>query len=225
MAPNNPCFPRALLFDLDGTLADTEHLHFAATNRALAEYGVKIGKSYYAEHMFGGKDEEIVERLLPDRSPRERRRFVTTKERLFRESVTDLQPTSGLMALLDWADAEGVALALVTSAPRENMELLMTRLGLDGRFSEVVLGDELPETKPHPLPYRTALRRLGVAPEDAIGFEDSPPGIRALRGARVVAVGVATTYSEIELRKVGAQHAIPDFRAPELQEILSGGVR
>ena len=59
----------ALLFDLDGTLVDTDALHFAATQQALERFGVTISQDYYAEHIYGGKNEDIVRRLLPGQSP------------------------------------------------------------------------------------------------------------------------------------------------------------
>ena len=124
------------------------------------------------------------------------------------------------MALLDWAAAAGVATALVTSAPRANMELVLARLGLAERFAVVVLGDELANSKPNPLPYITALRRLGVAAEEAVGFEDSPVGIRAVCGAEVLAVGLATTYSPADLRRAGAELVIADFHDAGLRRIL-----
>lgn len=215
----------ALLFDLDGTLVDTDHLHFAATQQALVQFDVAISEDYYAEHICGGKNEDIVRRLLPGQPPARQRDYVETKERLFRESLRELEPTAGVIALLDWAQAAGVATALVTSAPRDNMELVLARLGLTRRFPVVVLGDELSESKPHPLPYLTALRHLGVAPEEAVGFEDSPVGIRAVRGAEVLAIGISTTYSPDDLRKAGADHVIPDFRAVELRRILEARFR
>ncbi len=216
---------RALLFDLDATLVDSDHLHFAATRQALARFGAAIDKGYYAEHICGGKNEDIVRRLLPGRSPAQQRGYVRTKERLFRESLCEIEPAAGVIAFLDWAAATGVATALVTSAPRENMELVLARLGLTRRFPVVVLGDELPDSKPDPLPYTTALRRLGVVAEEAVGFEDSPAGIRAVRGAGVLAIGVATTYSPADLRKAGADHVIPDFQTDELWRILEARFR
>ena len=135
-------------------------------------------------------------------------------------TTAEVEPIAGVVALLDWAAAAGVATALVTSAPRANMELVLARLGLAERFAVVVLGDELANSKPNPLPYITALRRLGVVAEEAVGFEDSPVGIRAVCGAEVLAVGLATTYSPADLRRAGADLVIADFHDAGLRRIL-----
>ena len=208
------------MFDLDGTLVDTDAHHFAATQQALERFGVTISQDYYAEHICGGKNQDIVRRLLPGHSPARRRDYIETKEKFFRDSLRELEPIAGVVALLDWAAAAGVATALVTSAPRANMELVLARLGLSEHFAVVVLGDELANSKPNPLPYITALRRLGVAAEEAVGFEDSPVGIRAVCGAEVLAVGLATTYSPADLRRAGADLVIADFHDAGLRRIL-----
>ena len=94
------------------------------------------------------------------------------------------------------------------------------RAEADDEVAVVVLGDELANSKPNPLPYITALRRLGVAAEEAVGFEDSPVGIRAVCGAEVLAVGLATTYSPADLRRAGADLVIAAFHDAGLRRIL-----
>ena len=207
---------KALLFDLDGTLVDTDHLHFAAHRKALAVYDLDIDQSYYAQHICGGRNEDIADKLLGQRPIDERREYVRQKEQIFRDSLNFLQPMPGLMKLLDWSEQSGLDLALVTSAPKENADLLLLRLRLQDRFPVMVLGEDIAESKPHPMPYITALERLNVSPDEAIAFEDSPPGISAVQGAGIYAVGVATSFSPDQLRHAGAQCVIEDFRAPQL---------
>ncbi len=145
-----------LLFDLDGTLVETDPVHFAAFNDVLTRYGKPaVDQHEYDTRIIGHHNSEIFARLFPDRSPQEQARLADEKEALFRSRADDLKPSPGLLDLLDWATAAGVGIAVVTNAPRENAELMLEVLGLSRRFAAVVLGDDLPHAKPHPLPYLT----------------------------------------------------------------------
>ena len=89
-------------------------------------------------------------------SSERRRRLPHTRRR-------QIEPLPGLMALLDRADAAGIPMVAVTNAPRLNAELLLSGLGITHRFKALVIGDELPHGKPHPLPYQEGLRFVGAA--------------------------------------------------------------
>ena len=86
---------KALLFDLDGTLVYTDHLHFAAHRKALAAYDLDIDQSYYAQHICGGRNEDITEKLLGQRPVDQKREYVRLKEQIFRDSLNSLQPMPG----------------------------------------------------------------------------------------------------------------------------------
>ena len=110
-----------LLFDLDGTLAQTEHLHHAAFNALLAAYGRSIDHPTFLKHVSGRSNEDITAYLFPGLDPLERERLADDKERWFRElAAAGVEATPGAMSLIDWARARGIATGLVTNAPREN---------------------------------------------------------------------------------------------------------
>ena len=98
---------------------------------------------------------------------------------------------------------------------------MLAALDLTDRFSPVILGDDLPRGKPDPLPYLSALDRLGVAPENAIGFDDSGHGIQAVSAAGMFAVGVLSDLSKAELMAQGADITITDYTDPTLRKILT----
>jgi HAD superfamily hydrolase (TIGR01549 family) len=229
---------RALLFDLDGTLADTDRLHEQAWLETLRPYGIEGDHHFYQTHISGGLNPEIVRRLLPHLSEAEERVLITRKENRFRELARDLEALPGLDELLEWAHRRELLTALVTNAPRENAEHLTRTLGLT--FDLIVLAEELAAGKPDPLPYRVALERLGRAAfaqrntrlaafaqrntrleaQEALAFEDSPSGVKAAVGAGIPTIGLTTGHSPEALEAAGAFLLIRDFSDPQLWKYL-----
>lgn len=213
--------PAALLFDLDGTLTDTDNLHFQAYLTLLEPLGRTIDLAYYRQRIMGAPNDRIMAELFPDRDVAEHRRLAGEKERLFRAQAGSMTPTAGLIELLDWADAGGVAKAVVTNAPRDNAELMLGALGLQARFPVLVIGDELAHGKPHPLPYLTALERLGAVATDAVAFEDSRSGVASATAAGVATIGLTTGLDDATLRAAGAIGTARDFADPWLRRRLA----
>ena len=201
----------ALLFDLDGTLTDTDHLHLEAFRLLLRDFERTITLEHYKERIMGHPNDAIMREMFPDESAERRIALSDRKEEMFRDQLEMLTPTPGVLAVLDWADAHGVPYAVVTNAPRANAERMLRGLGLDRRMTELVIGDELERAKPDPLPYRTGLQRLGATAERALAFEDSLPGIRAASGAGIPTFGIRTAHPDDALLGSGAVAAIDDF--------------
>lgn len=206
----------ALLFDLDGTMLDTDQLHLAAYNTLLARYERTIGLDYYKSRIMGFPNDDIMDGLFPGLARAQQQGLSEEKEALFRGLLSELTPTAGLLDLLDWAKAHAVPVAVVTNAPRANAMLMLGGLGLAERFPHIVIGDELEHGKPHPLPYLTALKALGIEASDALAFEDSLAGVRAAFGAGIATFGMLTSLSEDRLRGAGACAVINDFQDPGL---------
>jgi len=118
------------------------------------------------------------------------------------------------------AKERGLSLALVTNAPEENVEAMLLALELSEFFDEVVLSDEVGPVKPDPTPYRAALDRLGVAPEEALAFEDSTSGIASSVGVGISTVGIASTQAPATLEYAGAFMVAADFADPELRRLV-----
>ncbi len=154
---------RALLFDIDGTLADTDALHREAFERVFGPRGHVVDDARFKRELQGFSNASIGERFLPLETLESRAAIMNEKEEIFRDLVAGrIEPLRGLMALLDQADAAGIPMVAVTNAPRLNAELLLSGLGITHRFKAIVIGDELPHGKPHPLPYLEGLRFVGA---------------------------------------------------------------
>lgn len=210
----------ALLFDLDGTLADSDPLHFQAFRTVVRRWGGDFDEDYFATRMSGHSNAEICAALFPALGPADHQRLAAEKEALFRASMDQLQPVAGLHALLDWAGRHALALAVVSNAPRANITAVLTAFDIGARFQAVISGEELARGKPDPLPYRTALAQLGVAPAEAVAFEDALPGLTAAVAADIATVGVLTSHAADGLARAGAALTIADFADPRLRDFL-----
>jgi len=214
--------PRALLFDIDGTMADTDALHVEAFNRVFEGRGHVFDRARAAKELQGFSNASIGERFLPQETPERQAAIMEEKEAVFRELVTGkIQPVPGLMALLAIADSADIPLVAVTNAPRLNAEMLLAGLGIMDRFQAVVIGDELPHAKPHPLPYLAGLRAVNAAASRSVAFEDSRSGIQAATAAGIATVGIRTSLSHADQVEAGALLTAPGFDDPTLMEWLA----
>lgn len=210
-----------LLFDLDGTLAQTEHLHHAAFNALLAAYGRSIDHPTFLRHVSGRSNEDITAYLFPDLDAGERERLADDKERWFRElAAAGVEATPGATSLIDWARARGIATGLVTNAPRENADLMIAVLGLGEAFDVVIAATELAHSKPHPEPYLTALAALQLDAANTLAVEDSATGIAAARAAGLDVVALATSRTAASIAQSGAALIVADMTDPRLYELF-----
>lgn len=200
-----------LLFDLDGTIVETDHLHFDAFRSVFTPHGVDIDWDEYVSRVMGKNNPVIAADFLPHVPVAEHAAIMDEKEANYRERIRSIEASSGLIELLDWADASRIPCGVVTNAPRANADVVLDVLGIRDRFKVLVIGPELREAKPHPLPYLTALDALGGDAARSVGFEDSPSGIRAAATAKLGVVGLTTSLDDAALRAAGAAITGPDF--------------
>jgi len=201
----------AFLFDLDGTLVDSDAEHLAAFQQVFAPHGVALDRATYAATIMGASNEIIAKLYLSHLKPEEQRATLDAKEEAYRNGLGAMAPINGAVALLDYADARGLKRAVVTNAPRANAEKVLEALGIGERLPILVLGSELARSKPDPLPYLSALARTGADAGHSVAFEDSLSGLRAAVGAGLAVVGMTTTLDEATLIAAGATIAVKDF--------------
>lgn len=210
----------AILFDLDGTLVNSDPVHFLTWQEVLAKFGISIDEAFYKKHISGRLNAEIVKDILPQLSLEEGLKVADAKEARFRQLGDRLHPMAGLIKILEWLASRRLKQAVVTNAPRANAEFMLEALGFTSVFPYVVLAEEAERGKPDPAPYLLALERLNVKSDRAIAFEDSPSGILSATGAGLYTIGVASTHAPQHLLDAGAQIAIADFTDLQLWEWL-----
>ncbi len=211
----------AILFDLDGTIANTDPIHYQAWRKMLLDYGLEIDEHFYQTKISGKTNAEIIKDILPQLSPKAGITFAEDKEAMFRQQAQDIQPLPGFTELLAWTEAHQLKRALVTNAPKLNAYFMLEVLGLKEAFDIVVLGEDCIAGKPNPAPYQAALKKLEITAENAIALEDSPSGIRSAVGAGIRTIGIASTHNPDVLREKGAFMVIPDFTDLQLWTLLN----
>lgn len=211
---------KALLFDLDGTLADTNYMHFSTWVETLKPYGIEVTWDFYRDKISGRTTPEVSEDLLPDLAPEEARKVGESKEASFRERTGELVPLPGLLQFVDEARGRGMDAALVTNAPKENVFTMLDALGLVDAFEPTIVAEDVGVGKPDPAPYNAALEALGVRADEAVAFEDSPSGIASSVAAGIPTVGIASTHDPEDLQELGVDLVAQDFADPKLEAFI-----
>jgi len=207
----------ALLFDLDGTLADTKPDLYAAMNHVLTAHGLKPVEDGDVEgSVIGGGARMILQRGLEANGvtwddaalDAGTEQFVLWYDQNI-DANTRLFPN--LMPLLEAAKAANIPMAVVTNKRESLSAKLLFRLGLHSYFDVLVGGDTLPKRKPDPDTIEEALRRLDCAPQDAIMVGDSEADTGGAMAAGVASICVTFGYRRVSLEELNAGALIDDY--------------
>jgi beta-phosphoglucomutase family hydrolase len=185
---------RAVLWDLDGTLVDSEEYHWQSWRDTLEPEGLTITYEQFLAS-FGMKNDPIMRDWLGDGYTPERAvRLADAKEADYRRLVSahGLTALPGAREWLTALHAAGWKQAIVTSAPLANAEVMLRALDLHSVFEAVVTAEDVSHGKPDPEVFLTAAARLGVSPPRAIVVEDAAAGIEGARRAGMKSIGVST---------------------------------
>lgn len=193
---------RAVLWDMDGVIADTGPLHFAAWEETFAKRGIRFTDEDFTR-LFGARNDFIVRSVMGSELSAEDATIIARdKEESFRRKAPgNLRALPGALKLLDSIRKGNFRVGLVSSAPRENIELVLSDLGLEGLFDCIAYGREVSESKPSPQICLLAAERLGLAPDDCLVIEDSPLGIKTAKAAGMRCLAVASTRPRQELEE------------------------
>ena len=217
----------AILFDLDGTLADTDSIHFAVWQDILVRYDLDIDRAFYRQRISGRTNSKIIKDIIPQLTLEDAWKLATEKEETYRRLANSLLPTPGLDRIINLTDRASIKRAVVTNAPEDNAIYMLKVLRLTDTFPTVIMAKDAPPGKPDPAPYKLALSRLGVRNKNLLGglnnviaFEDSASGIRSAVGAGIYTIGITSSHPAEDLLDAGASMTINDFNDEELWELL-----
>jgi len=181
---------RAILWDLDGVLVDSAPFHFQAWRELLASLGKEFSEADF-RRTFGLRNDAILRDLLGDLPPAEVGRLGARKEALFRRAALgNIVPLPGALALLRILRERGFKLALVSSTPHGNIDLILGSLGVEAAFDVIVGEEDVTRGKPDPEGFLLASKRLGVPPGECVVIEDAPAGLEAAKRGGMRCVGV-----------------------------------
>jgi HAD superfamily hydrolase (TIGR01509 family) len=182
---------RAIVFDMDGLMVDTEPLSRRAWEHVLRPFGVRLADAVYGR-MIGHRTGEAVKLLLDAYDlPLTAEEIMNRKAAVLEEILADELPVMpGLMALQAEISRRSLPWAVATSSSRRHAENLLLRLGLLNDCHALVGGDEVVHGKPAPDIYLLAAQRLGVPAHQCLALEDSSPGCQAATQAGMVTIAV-----------------------------------
>ena len=199
--------PDAVIFDMDGVLVASGRAHAASWKMLAKRTGISVTDEQFRAS-FGKTSREIIREWwgadLPDQRVRE---LDDEKERIYRELITGLVPlTVGVRETLWHLQNAGYRLAVGTSGPRANVELVLRETGMTGFFAALATGEDVTRGKPAPDVFLVAAERLGIDPHRCVVVEDAPVGIAAAIGAGTSPLGFAGTHSAAVLAQAGAKY-------------------
>lgn len=206
---------KAFLFDLNGTMIDDMAFHIRAWHRILNELGATISLEKTREECYG-KNHELLERVFPGRfSEEEKNRMSFEKEKQYQDEFRpQLRLLPGLDEFLRLASEARIPMAIGSAAIMYNIDFVIDNLDIRHYFGALVSADDVSQSKPDPETFLLCARRLGVAPQDCIVFEDSPKGVEAAVRAGMRSVVLTTMHRPDEFNGEHILFFANDFRDP-----------
>ncbi|MDI6780578.1 MAG: HAD family phosphatase [bacterium] len=188
---------KAIIFDMDGLMVDTEYLY----SIALQKIAQKRGKDFtltLKKAMIGRQGTSSMdifkERLGLEETAEE---LLTERECIYGDLLheAELVPMPGLLELLLLADDMAIPVAIASSSQERWIGIVLNKLGINNRFKAIVSGYEVKNSKPYPDIYLLAAERLGIQSQYCLALEDTPVGIEAAKRAGMISVAVPNKYS------------------------------
>lgn len=203
---------RAILFDFDGVIVQSEAIHMQAFLEILAPYDVQISKERWYKEFAGTGSRSIFTALAKEYNidanidelvAKRRERFIEYAKQ------GKINRTPGLLKFLDFLKENNIKIAIVSGGHREYIEVLLKLLQLDGFFDFIVTANDTPKRKPDPQPFLYTARELKIPPEECLVFEDSYSGCKAGKAARMQVIWVKPHDS---MEPPQCDEIIEDFR-------------
>jgi HAD superfamily hydrolase (TIGR01509 family) len=187
---------KALIFDMDGTLVDSERVHWLAWKQTLAADGMEIPDYIDFKKYVGVSDEQMAQEFSAAASQAlDPCHLVTRKCEAYLDLVPQIELLPGVVQTLErWRGR--FIMAVASSSPCRELIALLEYHGLRDCFIQVVGGDMVPRKKPAPDIYQLVVSLLKVSPTACIAFEDSQSGVKAAKGAGLTAVAVPQAMSD-----------------------------
>ena len=189
----------AAIFDMDGTMADTEIVQSQAFEKILQEHGAT---PTYTEHGIvhtpGLTSHQIWERLQKEHNLDASVEELTARKRAAVMEVlrAGLEPMEGLIELIEELDSHGIPLGIATSAKLERAQLMLEKINVAQHFSAIASADDVKHVKPAPDSYLAATNALHVNPAHCVAFEDTDVGVTAAKAAGLRVVAIPNKYTQ-----------------------------
>ncbi len=191
----------AVLWDLDGVIADTAEYHYLAWRDVFRERGVEYTMAEFMP-FFGRRHDTIIKAVLGDKlTPQEIDDITDRKQQDYRRRVAEnIKALPGAIDLIKSLHRHGVKSAIASSAVPENIELILGGLGIEDCFQAIVYGTEVKEGKPSPEIFLLAAKRLKARAGNCVVIEDAIAGVAAAKSAGMKCVAVTNSHPREKLK-------------------------
>lgn len=209
---------RAVIWDMDGIIIDSAPYHLKAWQEVFSKRGLNFtGDDFHSS--FGMRNDTIIGGFLGEGAPDEEIAAIgREKEASFRLKIRqNPRPLSGVVALMAALAERDLKMAIASSAPRENIELVINTLGIARHFLVIISEKDVTRGKPEPDGYLLAAKRLGVKPENCLVIEDAIVGVTAARRAGMHCLAVTNSHPRDSLSDA-------DLVVDSLEEISAGDI-
>ena len=193
--------PEAVLWDLDGVIADTAIYHYQAWVDVFGKMGKTFTKEQFMRY-FGQRHDTIIHGVLGEVTQEEFDAITEEKQENYRQRVArNIKPMPGAIELIKSLEKNGIKTAIASSAPPENVDIILRGLGIEDCFDAFARGTEVAEGKPSPLVFLLAAKKLGVEPADCVVIEDAIAGVAAAKNAGMKCIAVTNSHPEDKLKQ------------------------
>jgi len=205
---------------MDGVLADTGPIHFESWVKMTREIGVEFTREMF-EHTFGQQSPSITRKLVgPEVDEDLVEKWARLKESYYQEMVREkLTPLPGVLRIIKDLKSNGFKLAIGSSGPPENVELLLSQLKIKSYFDVIITAADVKNGKPEPDVFLIVAKTLNINPKNCVVIEDAPVGIEAAKRAGMISIALKTTHKKEEL--FGACIIIKDLSEISITDIIN----
>jgi beta-phosphoglucomutase len=218
---------RGIIFDFDGVMIDSHPAHKQAWRLFFASVGREVSDEELDFVLEGHKRAEILRHFLGSLTDEQVKDYGARKEAFFRTVAPEPKINHGLPEFLEQVGAQGLTMALASSASRERIESILRQLNLTHPFRAVVTGDDVVRGKPDPAIFKLAAERMQVRPDEILVCEDAVNGVEAAKAAGMKCLAIAANGRSPLLAKAGADKVVPGFthvRLADLHQLFMGSI-
>ncbi|MCH7884966.1 MAG: HAD family phosphatase [Planctomycetes bacterium] len=210
-----------VIFDMDGVLVDSAEAHFQSWRRLGRQQGVQLTQEQFSA-TFGRQNRDIIPLLFGEVSEPALREMADRKERIYRDLVRANPPiVDGAIDLVVSLHEAGAQLAVGSSGPRANIDLILEAMGVRDQVRVVVSSDDVSRGKPDPQVFSMACDRLGLPSRHCVVIEDAPSGVEAARAAGAHCVAVLMHHSRESLKRAHrVVEKLADLRVADLFSLV-----
>ncbi|MGD9116643.1 MAG: HAD family phosphatase [Dehalococcoidia bacterium] len=186
---------KAVIWDMDGVLADTASFHFGAWRETFSRRGIAFSNEDFMRG-FGIRNDAIIRNMLGTETTQDAIDTIAKeKEATFRRLIGgQVKPLPGVPGLLGQLHDKGIKMAIASSTVLDNIRLIVASLDIEKYFDAVVTGHDVTRGKPHPQVFLKAAQRLETPPRNCLVFEDAVAGVQAAKRAGMRCVAVTTSH-------------------------------